>query len=89
MKVATIGSNSGAACRGRTELFFAAPAERPEARLRREMAARAICLGCPVLEACRTWARTHHEYGFWGAESEEERAAVGYQRIKSRQWAGR
>ena len=27
---------------------------------------------------CRQWAREHREYGFWGGESEEERAAAGY-----------
>jgi WhiB family redox-sensing transcriptional regulator len=33
---------------------------------------------CPVIEACRAWARERREYGFWGGESEEERAAAGY-----------
>ena len=33
---------------------------------------------CPVLLACRDWAREHREYGFWGGESEEERAAAGF-----------
>jgi WhiB family redox-sensing transcriptional regulator len=68
----------GHACRGRTELFFAPHAERREARERREAEARALCLTCPVLEACRAWARERREYGFWGGESEEERAAAGY-----------
>ena len=27
---------------------------------------------------CRNWARQHREYGFWGGESEEERAAAGF-----------
>ena len=27
---------------------------------------------------CRDWAREHREYGFWGGESEEERAAAGF-----------
>lgn len=59
-------------------LFFAPHAERAEARTHREAEARAVCLACPVLRACRAWAREHREYGFWGGESEEERAAAGY-----------
>lgn len=67
-----------AACEGQTELFFAPPGERPEARAIRETRARAVCNGCAVLAECRNWAREHREYGFWGGESEEERAAAGY-----------
>ncbi|CAN5666842.1 WhiB family transcriptional regulator [soil metagenome] len=65
-------------CQGRTHLFFAPHAERPEARARRETKARAICVRCPVLAQCRRHARVHLEYGFWGGESEEERADAGY-----------
>jgi len=67
-----------AACDGRSELFFAPAGERPEARVVRESQARAICSACPVLRDCREWAREHREYGFWGGESEEERAAAGF-----------
>jgi len=67
-----------AACRGRTELFFPPLGERPEPRQRREREARSICCACPVLDACRLEARNQREYGFWGGESEEERAAAGY-----------
>jgi WhiB family transcriptional regulator, redox-sensing transcriptional regulator len=67
-----------AVCCGHTAVFFAAPGERPEAREVREDKARAICHGCPVMEPCRSWARGHREYGFWGGESEEERAAAGF-----------
>jgi WhiB family redox-sensing transcriptional regulator len=70
--------SAGAACKGETRVFFAPPGERPEARERREAAARALCRSCPVLVECRQWAREHREYGFWGGESEEERAAAGY-----------
>ena len=66
------------ACVGRTGLFFAPHAESAKQRERREAQARALCLQCPRLEPCRTWARSHREYGFWGGESEEERAAAGY-----------
>ena len=67
-----------AACGGQTDLFFAAAGERPEARVIREGRARSICRDCPVLLECRDWARENREYGFWGGESEEERAAAGF-----------
>ena len=68
----------GAVCGRQTNVFFAPPGERPEARQDREEKARRICSDCPVLVPCRTHAREHREYGFWGGESEEERAASGY-----------
>ena len=67
-----------ALCRGRTELFFPHLRERPERRARREAEARALCMSCAVREPCRSWARDHREYGFWGGESEEERASAGF-----------
>lgn len=67
-----------AACVGQTDLFFAPAGERPETRVLREARARAICGMCEVLAPCRDWARENREYGFWGGESEEERAAAGY-----------
>ena len=72
---------SKATCRGSTHLFFAADRERPGRRARRETAARALCATCPVLLPCRTWARANREYGFWGGESEDERAAAGYRPV--------
>lgn len=70
---------TGAAeCRGQNDLFFAPAGERPETRNVREAKARAVCNTCAVLSPCRQWAREHREYGFWGGESEEERAAAGY-----------
>ena len=67
-----------ASCNGQTDLFFAAPGERPEARARREAKAHQLCMICPVLAPCQDWARENREYGFWGGESEEERAMAGY-----------
>jgi WhiB family transcriptional regulator, redox-sensing transcriptional regulator len=67
-----------AACVGQTDLFFAPAGERPETRVLREGRARAICRICDVLAPCRDWARENREYGFWGGESEEERAAAGF-----------
>jgi WhiB family transcriptional regulator, redox-sensing transcriptional regulator len=65
-------------CKGQAGLFFAPLGERPDSRLRREGAAKAICAGCPVEVACRDFGRTHHEYGVWGGENEEERVQAGY-----------
>ncbi len=65
-------------CRGRSDLFFPRRGERPERRKRREASARAMCEACPVLQPCHEWARRNREYGFWGGETERERAAAGY-----------
>ena len=69
---------SQAACQGQHELFFSPAGERPETRAKREAHARLVCAACDSLTQCRTWARENREYGFWGAESEEERAKAGY-----------
>ena len=66
------------ACIGQTDVFFAPAGERPETRVMREARARMICRICAVVEPCRDWAREYREYGFWGGESEEERAAAGF-----------
>jgi hypothetical protein len=44
----------------------------------RERRAREICSGCVVMDQCRAWARAHHEFGFWGGESEIERTEAGH-----------
>jgi WhiB family redox-sensing transcriptional regulator len=67
-----------AVCKGRTRLFFAPKAERPEARARREAHARMLCTVCTVQSQCREFARSNHEYGFWGGESEEDRHLAGF-----------
>jgi WhiB family redox-sensing transcriptional regulator len=67
-----------AACKGKTTLFFGIAGERPERRVRREAAARKVCATCPALHQCRAVARANRENGFWGGESEEERAAAGF-----------
>jgi WhiB family redox-sensing transcriptional regulator len=69
---------SKGACAGDSDLFFAPFAERPEARVRREAKARLICEKCNVVESCRAYARQNLELGYWGGESESERAAAGY-----------
>lgn len=70
-----------AACKGLTHLFFPTAAERPQARERREAAARDVCRSCRVRRDCQEYARQHHEYGFWGGESEDERHAAGFRLI--------
>jgi WhiB family redox-sensing transcriptional regulator len=70
-----------AACKGLTHLFFAPPAERPQARDRREAMARMVCGSCAVNHVCQEFARINHEYGFWGGESEDERHTAGYRLI--------
>ena len=65
-------------CKGKTHLFFAPKAERPQARARREAKARSLCDKCVVKDTCRDFARVNHEYGLWGGESEEERHLAGY-----------
>ena len=70
-----------AACKGLTHVFFATPAERPQARERGEATAREVCASCTVRSTCREFARDQHEYGFWGGESEDERHAAGYRLI--------
>jgi WhiB family redox-sensing transcriptional regulator len=67
-----------AACKGRVDLFFGIAGERPERRVRREATARQVCATCPVVEPCRQAARLNRESGFWGGETEEERAKAGY-----------
>ena len=67
-----------AVCKGKTHLFFPPRAERPQARARREARAKQLCGNCPVAAECREFARTNHEYGFWGGESEEERHLAGF-----------
>lgn len=69
------------ACKGLTHLFFPPPAERPQARERRERAARDVCTECQVRSQCLQFARSNHEYGFWGGESEDERHAAGFRLI--------
>lgn len=65
-------------CKGYAKLFFGKPAERPQARVRREIKAHSLCILCPVKTNCRAFARDNHEYGFWGDENEESRHEAGF-----------
>jgi WhiB family redox-sensing transcriptional regulator len=67
-----------AACRGiDTANFYHPENERGPSRTRRELRAKAVCSGCPVIENCRRWAlSTREPYGVWGGLSAEEREAM-------------
>ena len=67
-----------AACRAvEGDLFFAADGERGLAKRRRERAAKAICVGCPVREECAGYALAAREpHGVWGGLSEQERERI-------------
>ena len=67
-----------AKCKGYAKLFFGKPAERPQARVRREFKAHTLCMHCAVKTNCRLFARNNHEYGFWGDENEESRHEAGF-----------
>jgi WhiB family redox-sensing transcriptional regulator len=55
-------------------LFFGPENESDSRRKRRVAAAKAVCLGCPVLGLCRAYAVENGErYGVWGGMSEYER----------------
>jgi WhiB family redox-sensing transcriptional regulator len=59
-------------------LFFPRKAERPQARARREAKALRLCTVCVVQSHCKQAARENREYGYWGAESEEDRHMAGF-----------
>jgi WhiB family transcriptional regulator, redox-sensing transcriptional regulator len=67
-----------ARCRGYdTSMFYHPENERGPSRVRREMQAKAVCAGCPVVENCLRWAIAAREpYGVWGGLSAEERDAL-------------
>jgi WhiB family redox-sensing transcriptional regulator len=66
------------ACRGvDSATFFHPENERGPSRARRERAAKEVCAGCPVAEACLKWAlATREPYGVWGGKSTEERVQL-------------
>ena len=66
------------ACRdAEPSLFFHPEGERGASRLRRDLAAKAVCATCPVIDACARHAlRVREPYGVWGGMTEDEREAV-------------
>lgn len=67
-----------AACRETDSATFFHPAlERGPAKTARERAAKQICAGCPVIEACRRHALTVREPdGVWGGLTADEREDI-------------
>jgi WhiB family transcriptional regulator, redox-sensing transcriptional regulator len=46
-------------------------------RVRHIRRAKEICLHCPVLDECRSYALAEHEaFGIWGATTPQERRAI-------------
>ncbi|MFZ2528563.1 MAG: WhiB family transcriptional regulator [Rhodococcus sp. (in: high G+C Gram-positive bacteria)] len=78
-----------AACRGfESAAFFHPDGERGHAREQRELHAKLVCAGCPVLEVCRDHALSVGEpYGVWGGLSESERRARTSAASRARRWA--
>jgi WhiB family transcriptional regulator, redox-sensing transcriptional regulator len=68
----------GTPCRGKTHIYFGPEGERPQARVKREAAARKMCGGCAVRESCIQYGLENAIDGIWGGESEEDRIALGY-----------
>lgn len=59
------------------ETFFHPEGERGTKRRSRDEQARAICVGCPVIEACREHALSVREpFGVWGGLTEDERERI-------------
>lgn len=67
-------------CRKADESLFFAPdvsGEPAGRRLRRLVAAKRVCAGCPVREICRGYALENgEEFGIWGGLSEVERKQI-------------
>jgi WhiB family transcriptional regulator, redox-sensing transcriptional regulator len=77
------------ACRGRDSgQFFHPDGERGASRMRRETAAKVVCLSCPVRAECAAHALAAREpYGIWGGFTEGERArllATGWEDLSDR-----
>src|SRR5581483_11514431 len=68
----------GAACRGRTELFFAPDdSETRSDRRRREAQAKKVCQECVVRVECLQEAfEADERFGIWGGLTERERRAA-------------
>lgn len=67
-----------AACRDiDSTMFFNPEHERGPAKNDRDNRAKAVCSGCPVIEACRRHALVVQEpYGVWGGLTVAERATL-------------
>ena len=77
---------SGACRTVSPEVFFHPEGERGSARKRRDEQARQVCLGCPVLNECRTHAlQVREPYGVWGGITEDDRERTYDRQARIRQ----
>ena len=68
---------SGACRELPAEMFFHPDGERGPRRRNREKKALAICVVCPVIQACRNQALQMQEpYGIWGGLTEDDRLVI-------------
>jgi WhiB family redox-sensing transcriptional regulator len=67
-----------AACRGEdTTIFYLHDGERGPSARRHEAEAKRICVQCPVLEECLSWALEAREpWGVWGGLTPQERSQL-------------
>jgi WhiB family redox-sensing transcriptional regulator len=69
------------------ELFF--PVGTTGKALEQIEEARAVCLGCPVINECLEWALvTHQDAGVWGGKTEDERRTIRRNRQRRRKAGG-
>jgi WhiB family redox-sensing transcriptional regulator len=89
-RIASFAWVERARCRGADPRLFNAPFREDaiDRRARESKAKTQYCDRCEVSQECREWAREHHEYGIWGGETEDERAAAGFVPTLSRHSKG-
>jgi WhiB family redox-sensing transcriptional regulator len=79
-ELAALGWQKFGSCRKADASLFFAPdisGEPAGKRLRRLVAAKRVCAGCPVRETCRGYALDNgEEFGVWGGLSEVERKQI-------------
>jgi WhiB family redox-sensing transcriptional regulator len=64
------------------ELFF--PVGKSGPAVEQAAEAKLVCAGCPVREACLSWAlATGQDHGIWGGLDEEERRALRRRRARA------
>lgn len=58
-------------------VFFHPEGERGPSRVERDLVAKAVCAGCPVIAQCAAHALAVREpYGVWGGLSEDDREEI-------------
>lgn len=60
----------------KVEVFFPEGVPGTGELRRKELAAKAICIGCPVINECLQLALENNEYGIWGGTTMEERKSL-------------